>query len=252
MINHVKQLFQGPKLLISGFKLIFTKGYKKLFLFPILLNTLLFVGLFYSLGQFAMAGYHQLIGDHTWADFWLLKLMLWGMVLIVGFFVINTCFVFCVNLIAIPFHTKIAEKVMKDNDQRIHPQPNLWVDIKQTIKRELSKNLYFLPRLGIGLIIFLIPGINLLAPLLWLYLISWILGLQALDYAAELQQISWKNTLIHSKKYPLLVMSFGLLQCFIVTIPIANLLTPPAAVAGGCFLWRQISKSMHVNEGIVT
>lgn len=247
MIYQRPNILDGPIFFLKGFRLIFAKGYKKLFLLPVIFNTLIFFGLFYLLGQSGISLFNHYVGEYAWANFWLVQFVLWTLLMIIGFFIVNTCFVFCVNILAIPFHSMIAEKIMRDHQHPVNPLPSLWAEIKQTLIRELHKNLYFLPRLGFGLLLFVIPGINMIAPFVWLYFTAWIFGLQALDYAAELEQVSWKKALESSKKSPMLILGFGILQTLVVTLPILNVLTPPAAVAGGCFLWHQIRKHLHAS-----
>jgi CysZ protein len=110
-------------------------------------------------------------------------------------------------------------------------------DIAPSLFSELRKLLYFALRaLPLG-ILFLIPGINVAAPLLWALFSAWMLAIEYLDYpmANHLLHFAAQRRLLRANR--LLAYGFGGGTLLLTLIPGLNFIAMPAAVAGASALW---------------
>lgn len=113
--------------------------------------------------------------------------------------------------------------------------------IASTLKRELRKLAYALPRLLLVLLVSI--ALSPIAPLIWYAFGAWIAALEFIDFAPENRGAPLQDTLdfMRSNRAPVLV--FGGLTAFFLAIPIVNVFVIPAAVCGGAVLWRTLTKA---------
>lgn len=95
------------------------------------------------------------------------------------------------------------------------------------------------------LILFLIPGINLFAPVAWGLFSAWMLALEYSDYAMGNHQISFRQERKLLKKNRGLAWGFGGGMLLLTLIPILNFFAMPVGVAGGTVLWVERLKLDH-------
>jgi CysZ protein len=112
-------------------------------------------------------------------------------------------------------------------------------DFLPAILSELRKLLYFVLRAVPLLILFLIPGINIAAPFLWLAFNAWYLALEYGDYPMGNHGILFKDQHTRLKRVRLNALGFGTGLLVLMAIPGLNFLAMPAGVAGATVLWRQ-------------
>jgi len=87
------------------------------------------------------------------------------------------------------------------------------------------------------LLLFLIPGINLIAPFTWLAFSAWMLAVEYADYPMGnhgLRSDEQKQRLGNKR---LLSLGFGGAVTVATMIPVVNFLVMPAAVAGATAMW---------------
>lgn len=229
-------IVKGVYFFFQGLRLIFSPGFKRFIIAPILINLILLGAIF----GFAAHYLHTLFSgrDSTvWYMIflgWLIWLLFWLMSLIVCIFL----FTVLTNIIASPFYGLLAEKTEKYHSKTmIDSSISVWRLLPHILMRELKKLLHFLPWLILCLIVFLIPFTTPFAPLVWILVLAWIMGVQYIDYVADNQHIPLKQMITELKKIPLTILGFGGIVILAMTIPGANLIVPPAAVAGGTLLW---------------
>ena len=112
---------------------------------------------------------------------------------------------------------------------------------------ELRKQGYLVLRAIPVLILLLIPGINVIATVLWLLLGFWFLALEYADYPMGNHGLSFKRqrALLAGKKVN--TLGFGAGVSLLMFIPILNLAAMPIAVAGATILWvEQFKKKAFV------
>ena len=99
------------------------------------------------------------------------------------------------------------------------------------------KLIYVLPRmLALGLLFF-IPGIQVLAPFLWVAFSAWMLAVSYADFPMGNHGIRFRDQRTRLGQKRLLSLGFGAAVMFGITIPFVNFLMIPAAVAGATAMW---------------
>lgn len=231
---------EGIHYVCRGFKLLSKPGVRLYAIIPLLINLLSFAG-------FIRLAYHYTNIANQWFTThlpqWLqwLDWLLWiAFVLAILFFFVYI-FTTIANMIAAPFNGLLSEKV---EEHLLGHKLNNSLSFKElvallpkTITRQLQLLFYFLPRAFIMLVLFFIPGVNLVAGIAWFLFSSWMVAIQYLDYPFDNHSLAVKNMTHRMRKSWLLHMGFGVTTSLLSAIPIINLLIMPAAVAGATALW---------------
>lgn len=223
----------GIRYFFSGFKLITQPGIKRFVFIPLLINICIF-----SLGFWlGMAWFDQFLDKMlptwlAWAAF-----ILWPIFALSYFLIVFYLFALVANIIAAPFNGLLAEKIEQHlrNETPIHNQSTikqLLREIPRTVGSEISKLFYFLLRSIPLLILFVIPGINIIAPIIWFIFSAWMLSLEYLDYPLGNHGVLFKQTRNLAKQQRAQCMSFGALVSAFTMIPVLNFIVMPIAVAG--------------------
>lgn len=163
-----------------------------------------------------------------------------------------SCYIFSTlaTIIASPFYGLLADKVemilnQSHGDDMTIPQ--LIKDIPRILLREIKKQMFFLPLALVCLIISFIPALNLFAPILWFALTAWMGCLQYCDYAYDNHKIPFNSMQRDLKNNPIATLSFGTVIALSLTVPILNILIPPAAVCAGTKYYLEIQKNILQN-----
>lgn len=252
MITHpfmaVGAFFEALPLLLSSRLRLFL-------LAPLLANVLLMVLIYMialSYMSVAVEGMMSYIPD--WLSFlnWLFYLLLNVTVGLLMFY----SFSVGVNILASPFMAILAEKVEEQQTGKQFDEQwdmaGLLKMIGRSMKRELQKILYFLPRfLGLLLLSF-IPVVNIVTSVLMLLFTAWMLSLQYMDYAFDNNKISFKDMRAALRTKPLLCWTFGFIVTLGVTIPLLNLFIMPIAVVAATLLWiKQFNAGFFINGNVL-
>lgn len=222
-----------------GFGLIWQPGLRLYVLVPLLINVLVFSGLFYwgySAIAFWLDGFMTDLPE--WLDF--LYWLIWVLAALTGLLVLFFCFTVVANLIASPFNAILSEKVEERLTGYIKPGMDfgsLLLILPRTFSREIAKLLYYLPRLLVVVIISFLPGVNFLAPLAWLVFGAWMMSVQYTDFGADNNQLPFRELRDRLALNRMASLEFGLVVYLMQAIPLLNLLVIPAAVAGGTVFW---------------
>jgi len=230
----------GPQYLWQGLKLVLSPGLRLFVLLPLLANLALFIGMvYYAIRQFDRWLAGLLATFPQWLEF--LSYLAWPLFAILLMLIIFFTFSLFANLIAAPFNGLLAEKaevmIRGQDDFPAFSLQELLAIIPRTLGRELRKLLYFLPR-ALGLMLLsLIPGLNLLAPPLWLLFGIWMMCVQYLDYPADNHKLDWQDMLAWLRQKRLKSLGFGASVYAALWIPGLNVLMMPAAIAGATLFW---------------
>lgn len=233
------------KYLFDGIKLSLSKECRMYVIIPIIVN---FVILF-SLGYTTFNYISGLISDifKTFPEFLIfLAYIITAIIgLLIGFV---SCYIFSTvaTIIASPFYGLLADKVeMKLNGTQSDDMSlfDIIKDIPRIIKREARKQLFFLPLAFLGLIIYFVPVINILAPIYWFLLTAWMGSLQYTDYAYDNHKISFSDMQKDLKSNKLSTFTMGAFIAFALCIPVLNLIIPPAAVCAGTKYYLSLQKT---------
>ncbi len=152
--------------------------------------------------------------------------------------------VYCYGVIAVvlgsPFYGMLSEHIQAKLSQTKPPEISTWKMIKlipESLAREMKKIAYYLPWIFLILVCSFIPLLNLATPIMWLVFGAWVQAIQYIDYPFDNNHQSFaalKKTLHENKT---LSLSFGSMTLLFMMIPIINIFTIPAAVAGATEMW---------------
>lgn len=241
-------LFRGFSYLMSGFKIICQPRFRLFLLVPFCVN----VGLFVLLILWAKSLFSGWMATLlAWMPEWLgfMEWLFWGVYFIVIMMTLFYGFVAAANLIGAPFYGYLAEmteKHLTGNDAQVHfSWQELAMLVPRTIKRELQKILYYLPRV-LGLFVLgLIPGLNLLVAVAWIIFSGWMMAIQYIDYPADNHKMSFPEMRNYLASHRFTSLGFGLVVFGATLFPLLNLLALPAAVCGAVAFWVNEKSGMH-------
>ncbi len=201
---------------------------RKFVLIPLLINLILFAG------AFGLAGY-------WFADFldWLIpawlhwvRWLLWPLFGLAFVLISLFSFALMANLLASPFYAKLAERT-EAFLTGIQPQPPE-AGFANAVIREMGAEFrrlgYFLLRAIPLAILTLIPGVNLVAPFLWLVFNAWFLGMEYTAYPLANHGILFPEARRLLARARLGELTLGGVVMLGMGIPLVNILLPPAAV----------------------
>lgn len=222
--------FHAARCLGQGLVLLARPELRHFVWIPLLLNLCLF-----ALGFWAVRHYF----DAAMAYFlpaWLgwLSGLLWP--LVAGSFVILVYFSFALlaNLLGAPLYGILADKVAALLGVPAQARgeeswlPSAW----RGLAAEAARLRYYLVRAIPALLLFLIPGVNLVAPWLWLVFNGWFLALEYTSYPLERHGYTFEAQRRLLGRARFAATGFGVLVALGLAVPLLNVLMPPAAVAG--------------------
>lgn len=231
-------LVEAINFLGDGLKLALSKECRLFVIIPIMINiVVLMVG-----GYFTVHWLLSLIDSYivetlpSWLSGFVIGFLGFVISLCVGFI---ACFFFSTiaTLIASPFYGLLAEKAESLIRGEISPQNDSLMgvvkDIPRILGRELRKWMFYLPRLIGCCIISIIPGLNIISPICWFLLAAWMMSIQYVDYAYDNHKISFQNMRQDLAFHRYGSFGFGGVISMLMTIPLFNLILPPAAVCAG-------------------
>ncbi len=230
----------GLGYLVRGMKLITRAGLRRFVVVPLLINVLVFSGAIW-------AGVVWFEGFVAWAEArvpgWLqwLEWLLWPIFVLTLLVLVFYTFGLVANLIAAPFNALLAEKV----ELHLTGRPlgegggigKAMRELVPTLIDEVGKVLYAVFWAIPFLILFLIPGINLAAPVLWFLYTAWMLALQYIDYPMGNHGFKFSAMRSGLRRRRLLGLGFGAATAGMTLVPVLNFIVMPSAVAGATALW---------------
>ena len=243
------KLLGGASFLIRGLGLLNKSGVRRWVLIPLLINTLLFVSLF-ALGASWVSDFiSQTIASlPEWVQWisWLIWLLFAIVAALIGFFL----FSIVANIVASPFNAYLSQAVEKhlvQADGQTYQAPQSEMGFMETVKHsvgnELRKAGYFLMLALPMLLLFVIPGVNFVAPFLWFLYSAWMLAMEYIAYPGDNHEWSFKKIRASMRENRLSTLVFGATISLAMMIPFINLLIMPASVAGATLYWHRELKS---------
>lgn len=222
--------------LLQGFRLLFKPELRHFLIIPILINLLLF-GVALAVG----IHYFSIFIEHVipqWLEF--LVWLLWPLFALSYLLIVYFSFTLIANVIASPFYGTLAERalsLLEGEEARANPAPLLRT-ITGSLFSALKRMGYYLVRAIPLLILFLIPGINLIAPFLWMGFSAWIVAQEYMAYPLETKGLDFTQQREWVKSMRLGVFTFGGLILLGLAIPVLNIFVPPAAIVGATWYQR--------------
>lgn len=228
----------GAWYFVRGFAIITRPGIRAYVVIPLLINTALFAALIYFGSSWLGGLVDRMLPD--WLDFlrWLLVPAFVLSALIAGFYTFNLV----ANLVAAPFNNLLAEAVERHLTGR-SPRPagegwrSLIAEIATTFMAETRKFVYVAVRTLPPLLLFLVPGLNVLATVLWMLLGAWMLAITYVDYPMTNHGIGFDEVRQRVRSRSMLSLGFGAAAMTALAVPLLNFLFIPWAVAGATVMW---------------
>ncbi len=242
--------FSGITHLLKGLQMLMLPGLRRYLLAPIAINIVVFV----VIGWIGYSQFEGLLNTFLPESGWLsfLRWLLWPLLALSVLLITFYTFTSVANLIAAPFNSQLSARVEEMLTGRKPPESRQTIAqlIVPTVRSELRKLGYFLLRAIPLLLLFIIPGINLLAPFLWLLFSAWFLAIEYGDYPMGNHGLEFKEQHGRLKQTRLAALAFGGGVTLLMMIPILNFAAMPAAVIGATRLWCDKSPIDHAATGV--
>ena len=228
----------GFRHFIAAFEQTFSAPVRSFILLPAAVSLVivcigLYVAYFY-VGEFS--NYLGTLGWWPEVLDWLVAPILYLLATLIGAWL----FGFIAALAGSPFYGNLS--------QQVDPMPEVdttpwYKDLGPTLWRELAKLKYTLPRLLGLLILGFIPGINLIAPALWIIYGGWLMAVQFCDYSFENRKQPFHETLDNLRAHRAACIGLGAGLTFAMSIPLLNFVVAPVAVVAASRFNRELREN---------
>lgn len=226
----------------SGFALLFKPGIKRFVIIPFIIN----------LGLFSLAT--KLLSDQldSWLEqllpSWLgwLEWLIWPLFAIAMFLIVFYTFTILANLLAAPFNSVLSAKIeaLLTGKKPADINSDRFIKLTiRTIKSEIQKILYAIKWFIPLIIITLIPGINIVAPLLWILFAVWFFALEYNDYPLANRGLFFEEIKSYNRKNRMRSLGLGTAVFVLTSIPIINFFAMPIAIAGATKLTTKVTNN---------
>jgi len=243
MKTHTVQQFQkGFRYPLAGLRLVLRPRLRRYVILPLLVNIVVFALLF-------VAGLHYFQQFTDWLlpsgnSGWLawLREALWIVFGLAGLVLVFFTFSTLANLLGSPFNGVLAEAVecrFRGHSMAAQSWQQLALTVIPMLRNELRKLRYFVLISVPVLLLFLLPGVNLVAPFLWAILGCWILVLQYLDYPMANHQQDFRQVRGWLRQHRALGLGFGAGMLLGTLIPGLNLIMMPVGVVAATLMWLE-------------
>ena len=226
----------GALYFLRGFAIVTRPGIRAYVVVPLLINVALFATLLWFSTTWLVDFARDMLPD--WLDFlaWILIPTYVLAVFMAGFYTFNIV----ANLLAAPFNGLLAEAVERHLTGRA-PRSGGWRsfarELAGTLVAEVRKLAYVAVRSLPLLVLFVIPGLNVLAPVVWFAVGAWMLAITYVDYPMANHGIGFDELLARLRERRLLCLGFGGAAMAALAVPVLNFLVVPCAVAGATAMW---------------
>ncbi|MCP5198393.1 MAG: sulfate transporter CysZ [Gammaproteobacteria bacterium] len=220
-----------------GFGLLRAPGVRVYVVVPLLINVALFVVALGSLGEAVDYTIARYLGNLPEFVQWLAWLLFATLAAVIVFF----SFSVVANLVASPFNGLLAEAVERHlrGDQTAVPFSlgALLGEVARTVLAELRKLLYMVLWALPLLVLSVIPGLNAIAPALWLLFGAWMLSMEYLDCPLGNHGEVFPRVLQAMRARRRLTLGFGFGMTAVTLVPVLNFIAVPLGVAAATSLY---------------
>lgn len=222
----------------SGLSALPTPGLRRFVLLPVLISVVVFA----SIISAGVVGFGILVDWLlAWLPAWLdwLQWVLWPVFAVVALLVAVYTFTVLANLLGAPFNSVLAARYERLLTGQLPAAGNrgFWQEVTTAFVHELAKLWYLLRWLVPAALLFLVPGLNLLAPLIWLGLGAWLLALEYMDYPMENHALTTSDQRAALAARRGMTLGLGAGVMLLASLPVVNLLAMPAGVLGATRMW---------------
>ncbi len=233
MLDDLRGLF----LPLRGLRLLLRPGLRRYVLIPALLNTAIFALLAYLAAAYFDHFMERWLPAETWLAW--LRWLLWLLFAAAYALLVFQAFTLIANLLGAPFNALLAARVEEMLTGAAPPrQPGSVVAaIAPAVAGELGKIWYLVSRALPLLLLFLVPGLNLLAPVAWLAFGSWFLAVEYCDYPMGNHGMKPTEQRRALRRRRLKSLSLGAGVAVLMLVPGIQLAAMPAAVIAATCFW---------------
>ena len=233
---------------IEGIKMLNKPGIRTFVIIPLLLNTIIFFSVISMLGYYFVESLDYLISKlPEWLSFlyWIIFPLFVSVLLFISGYFFNTI----INIIGAPFNGFLAQKTEEllsgETAQDASTVQDIIAIVPHSLKRELDKIVYYIPRVLVLFVITFIPGLNVISPFAWFVMGAWMLSIQYSDFPMDNNRVDFSEMKSLLKEQRLTSIGFGIAVVAALSIPVVNFLVMPAAVIGATIMWVDIHKNKH-------
>ncbi len=231
---------RGARLAWTGFALIRVPAIRPFVVWPLLFNTLLFAGGLWAAANLLEQGMDRLIPP--WLDW--LRYVLWPLFAVVGLAVVLFGFSILANLFGAPFNGMLAAAVERHlrGDAPAQQAPGLGAVLREAARSvwaELRKLRYFALLALPCLLLSFVPGVNLLAPFVWLVYGAWMLAVEYVDCPLGNHGLAFPAARDLLRRRRALALGFGSTMTLLTLVPIVNFVAMPVGVAAATALYLE-------------
>jgi CysZ protein len=186
-----------------------------------------------------------------WIDTWIadylppalqwLGYLVWPLLALVGAALIFFGLALLANLIASPFNGLLSAAVERQQTGRLAPSATRpWLaEVRASVGSELRKFRYF-ALLGVaGLLLMLIPGLLVFAPLLCLMGSAWMLAIEYLDGPLSNHGRGYPAARKLLSQHGRMALGFGAACTLVTLVPLLNFVAMPAGVIGATLMYLE-------------
>ena len=230
----------GAGALIDGFRHLSNPALRAWVIWPILINLAVFAGLAWLLTGWLTGSIQGVMdGLPEWLNF--LRWIMWVLAVLMMALVFGVSFTTLTLLIGAPFYVVLTRRAMMLVSVEPFPSADTGITalVQETVSavlRELSKIRRFIPWVLLALVISVIPVINVLAPIVWLLVNSWIFAFQFVDYPIDARQRPITETREWLAEHRAAALGVGVGVALCASAPFLNVVAFPAAIIGACQL----------------
>lgn len=228
--------FAGAVYFIKGLKLLNQPSIRRYVIIPLCINIVLFSMLLW-LGISYFSDLMIWLEDYMpdWLDW--ITWLLWPLFIISALLIGAFAFSLIANIIAAPFNSMLSTAVEKHlmGASATGSDPDYTGTMAgaiEDVRNEFKKLAYFLVWMIPFLILFLIPIVNIAAPLMWFVFTAWMLSLEYIDYPLSNRKLMFPEIKKRISEQRLAALGFGSMVNVALMVPVFNFIVMPASVAG--------------------
>lgn len=237
----LNDFLSGARYLIKGTRLLARPELRRFIVVPILINITVFTAAIWLGTIYFETMLDRIMPESSQWWFESVRTIVWILFGVIILLITFFTFTVIANIIGAPFNGLLAEIV---EEQLAGKRPGENEGVRQfistiipSIANELKKLFYFTVS-GVAIfLIFLIPGLNIISPLVWIIFTSWMLALEYIAYPMENHNIYFSRARKELKGKKSITLGFGLTVMLATAIPLINFFVMPSAVAGATAMW---------------
>jgi CysZ protein len=239
----IGDFLKGASYVFRGTGLVAKPELRRFVLIPLIINILVFTAaIWFGISQFdSLLDWMLPGGDSWWAEY--ARAALWVLFTVIVLLILFFTFTLLANLIGAPFNGLLSEKVEiylsgegLDSEGDIR---DFLSTVLPSIMSEVKKILYYISIAAGIFLLLLIPGLNILSPILWAAYTSWMFTTEYTAYPMENHRMYFSQIRRKLKSHKALSFGFGLAVMIMSAIPFINFFVMPVAVSGATALWAE-------------